>query len=223
MPSTPRVILLEFNELTPSLMDRFIAEGHLPNFQRLYRESGVFVTDAEESQWDLEPWIQWVTVHTGLSLAQHGLHNLDESYKLKSPNVWDLLSAAGHRVWVCGSMNVKYNRPIDGWVLPDAWSSRVDPYPDDLRRYFDFVRTSVGEHTNDKVPLSKAQYFWIPQVHVHARIIAGHPSSHCEPITEGAGLRRALEAREPARPTAMGPVLLVSAKIPARLLDVFRQ
>lgn len=76
VPNT-RLMLLEFSELTPSSMERFIAEGHLPNFKRLYQESRVFVTDAEESQWDLEPWIQWVMVRTGLSAQQHGLHNLD--------------------------------------------------------------------------------------------------------------------------------------------------
>jgi hypothetical protein len=157
LPNT-RVMLLEFNELTPSLMDRFIAEGHLPNFKRLYEESRVFVTDAEESQWDLEPWIQWVTVHTGLSAQQHGVHNLDESLKLTQPSLWDLLCAAGYQVWICGSMNVKYNPPVGGWILPDAWSSTVTPYPEELQPYFHFVRTSVAEHTNERVPLSKSDY-----------------------------------------------------------------
>jgi hypothetical protein len=62
-----RVIVLEFNELTPALVDRFIAQGHLPNFARLRAESIVAVTDAEETFPTLEPWIQWVTVHTCLT------------------------------------------------------------------------------------------------------------------------------------------------------------
>ncbi len=158
MPLKTRVILLEFNELTPRLMARFIAEGHLPNFQRLHDESLVFVTDAQEEQRKLEPWIQWVTVHTGLSAQQHGIHNLDESYKLTQPAVWDLLCEAGYHIWICGSMNIKYRQPARGWILPDAWSSKVDPYPPDLQRYFRFVRANVQEHTNDRVPLSKAVY-----------------------------------------------------------------
>jgi hypothetical protein len=66
-----RVIVLEFNALTPSLMDRFMAEGYLPNFKRLHGEGQVFVTDAEEDQWNLEPWIQWVTVHAAFCLSDH--------------------------------------------------------------------------------------------------------------------------------------------------------
>lgn len=151
-------MLLEFNELTPSLMDRFIAQGRLPNFKRLYGESHVFVTDAEEEQHNLEPWIQWVTVHTGLSAKQHGIHNLDEAYQLDQPNLWDILGAAGNSVWVCGSMNINYRRPAHGWILPDAWSSKVVPYPDCLQQYFRFVRANVQEHTNDRVPLGKSEY-----------------------------------------------------------------
>jgi predicted AlkP superfamily phosphohydrolase/phosphomutase len=156
-PNT-RVMFLEFNELTPSLMERFIAEGHLPNFKRLHGESRVFVTDAQEEQWNLEPWIQWVTVHTGLSAEQHGIHNLDESYKLTKPSLWDLLCDAGYHVWICGSMNIKYTPPVHGWILPDPWSSNVAPYPYQLTKYFRFVRTSVQEHTNDQAPLRKSDY-----------------------------------------------------------------
>jgi len=32
-----RLILAEFNELSPVLMDKFIAAGKLPNFERLRR------------------------------------------------------------------------------------------------------------------------------------------------------------------------------------------
>ena len=42
------MILIEFNELCPSLMDRFLGERKLPNFQRLYDQAQVYVTNAEE-------------------------------------------------------------------------------------------------------------------------------------------------------------------------------
>jgi len=75
------VILLELNELTPSIMDRFIAEGRLPNFKRLRDRSEVFVTDAQERSPYLEPWIQWVTVHTGVPYSEHKVFRLSEGHK----------------------------------------------------------------------------------------------------------------------------------------------
>jgi hypothetical protein len=72
------VVLLEFDELTPALMDRFIADGKLPNFARLHASSEVFISDAEEQEPYLEPWILWVTVHTGVPYSEHGIFRLAE-------------------------------------------------------------------------------------------------------------------------------------------------
>lgn len=157
MMRTP-VILLEFNELSPSLLTRFMDQGELPNFRRLYLESQVFVTDAEEAAPNLEPWIQWITVHTGLSYNEHGIFHLGDGHKLEQPCVWDILSRAGKSVWVCGSMNVKYEKPINGAVLPDPWATGVEPYPSEFLPYYRFVQRNVQEYTNDRVPLTKRDY-----------------------------------------------------------------
>ena len=54
-PSTASVMLIELNELSPPLMDRFIQAGELPNFARFYREAQVYTTDAGEKPPFLEP------------------------------------------------------------------------------------------------------------------------------------------------------------------------
>jgi len=157
--SRQSIVLLEFNELSPTLITDFIAQGYLPNFKRLRDESQVWVTDAEEAAPNLEPWIQWVTVHSGLSYDEHGIFHLGDGDKLKVKCLWDIASEAGLPVWVCGSMNVRYDTPINGAVLPDPWSLHTRPYPDDVfAPYFNFVQRNVQEYTNDHVPLSKADY-----------------------------------------------------------------
>lgn len=150
------VIVLEFNELSPTLIARFMDLGELPNFNRLYRESQVYVTDAEEAAPNLEPWIQWVTVHSGLTFAEHGIFNLGDGHKLHRKCVWDIVSDHGLKVWVCGSMNICYSQPINGCVLPDAWSTGSSPFPDELQPFFDFVARQVQEHTNVKASPAKS-------------------------------------------------------------------
>lgn len=152
-----RLILAEFNELSPVLMDKFIAAGKLPNFERLRRESEAYLTAAGEEQDDLEPWIQWVTVHSGLTYSEHGIRDLGDGYKLDRKNVWDLLSDAGKRVWVCGSMNVNYETPINGRVLPDPWMTKVKPYPEDeFAPYYRFVSANVQEYTREDTPMGRS-------------------------------------------------------------------
>lgn len=152
-----KIIQLEFNELCPVLMDKFIAEGNLPNFAQLKDRSFVYTTDAEEKAPNLEPWIQWVTVHTGLSFSNHGVFDLGDGYKLQVPRIWDIVGQHGEKVWICGSMNASFQKPIQGLILPDPWSTGVHPYPDGLfDSFFNFVRANVQEHTRAKVPISKA-------------------------------------------------------------------
>src|SRR5690349_18999563 len=104
MTPTRRIMVLEFNELTPDLMHRFMAAGHLPHFQRLHNESHVYITQAAEDGWDLNPWVQWVTVHSGIDYREHGVTELDQGAALKVDRVWDVVSKAGLSVWICGSM-----------------------------------------------------------------------------------------------------------------------
>lgn len=157
-----RVLMLEFNELCPSLMDRFIAEGHLPNFERLREHSLAMVTDAEEAPPNLEPWIQWVTVHTGLSYAEHECFKLNDGGRLKQRRLWDEVGAAGSKAWVCGSMNAGIDQSaFAGHFMPDPWASEVEAYPEGyFRPYLDVVRAYVQEHSGrpQVSPLTLAKF-----------------------------------------------------------------
>ena len=158
MATEASVILLEFNELCPSLMEQFMAAGELPAFKRLFNESLVYVTEAAEKSPNLDPWIQWVTVHTGLNYSDHGIQQLDEGHRLKKDRLWDIVSAAGKPVWVCGSMSVDYKKPISGCVIPDPWATHVAPHPQELATFFNFVQRNVLEYTNEKMPLTMSDY-----------------------------------------------------------------
>lgn len=68
MAITPPVLLLEFNELAPRLMDQFMAAGQLPNFKILHDESEIYGTEAVEKYPYLELWIQWITVRVPLTV-----------------------------------------------------------------------------------------------------------------------------------------------------------
>ena len=72
-----RMLILEFNELCPRLLARFMDEGRLPNFSRLHCASHVYTTTTNDEH--LEPWIQWVNFHHGLPEARHRVFDLDET------------------------------------------------------------------------------------------------------------------------------------------------
>ncbi|MBV9403240.1 MAG: hypothetical protein JO018_05880, partial [Candidatus Eremiobacteraeota bacterium] len=68
--------MIEFNELTPALLERFIKQGALPNFERFYNASIVFTTHTNEQL--LDPWVQWPTVHSGVPYEMHGVAHMGD-------------------------------------------------------------------------------------------------------------------------------------------------
>jgi len=146
------VLVLEFNELSGRLINRFIDQGLLPNFERMRSQSVTALTDAEEAPPFLEPWIQWVTVHTGLPYSDHKCFELNDGAKLQASRIWDRVSQAGGKVWICGSMNAGVSSgSINGFVLPDPWADTTKAMPPDFfTPYSSLVRAYVQEHSSGK-------------------------------------------------------------------------
>lgn len=143
-----RLILIEFNELCPSLLGRFMDQGLIPNFRRFYEASSIFTTDAGEAPPNLEPWIQWPTVHSGMSFGEHGIFHLGDGRKLRQKCIAELISDAGHPVGVCASMNLNYGR-VNGYVLPDPWDKDGAAHPDWLQPFYRVIASKVQEASRD--------------------------------------------------------------------------
>jgi hypothetical protein len=147
-----RLILLEFNELCPHLVERFIDEGALPNFKRLRDASETFITHTNEEL--LEPWTQWVTVHTGVPFSEHGIKDLDEAEKVAHSTFWDHF--ADENVLLMSPMNVKFRRRNQSLFMPDPWAASQVP-SQELEPFYNFIRAAVGSHARtDRLDLKMA-------------------------------------------------------------------
>jgi hypothetical protein len=142
------LILIEFNELCPFLLRDFMDRGALPNFLRLYECSTIYTTDAEEEEPNLEPWIQWPTVHSGMPFREHGAFHLGDGRRMEHKCIAEVLSDAGIPVGVCGSMNLNY-RKLNGYVLPDPWDKQGEPHPDWLEPFYRTVAHQVQESSRE--------------------------------------------------------------------------
>jgi hypothetical protein len=154
-----RMIVLEINEISHRLLGRWMADGTLPNFARLHRQSDVFTTMSDETDPVLlEPWIQWYSIHTGLPYAQHGVFHLTDGRKGTHEDVFAMMMAAGHRVASFSSMNVApFARP-GSIYLGDPWCEEGDAYPPELNTYNRFVSSQVREHSNVNAAMTGRDY-----------------------------------------------------------------
>ena len=154
-----KLIVAEFNELCPWLIDQWMDEGLLPNFKQMHSQSAVFETFADVTDpANLEPWIQWYSLHTGLSFDQHKVFHLTEGAKATHDDIWRIAHAAGRRVVNFAGMNA---RPFDfpGSVfVADPWCEDGNAWPPALNIYNRFVGANVREYSNPDARLKAGDY-----------------------------------------------------------------
>jgi predicted AlkP superfamily phosphohydrolase/phosphomutase len=130
MKRSRRVLFLEFNELTYTIIDRLIDAGKLPNFAKLKREGTWAAPEAIERPPLLDPWITWVTVHTGVDAAQHGAYVLEQdSSTIRAKRSWHYVMDAGKSVGVFGSISAYPPRPVPGFMIPGPFAPSNETYP----------------------------------------------------------------------------------------------
>ncbi|MXP10699.1 alkaline phosphatase family protein [Pseudoblastomonas halimionae] len=154
-----RQIVLELNELCPSLLDRLIGEDLLPHFAALRSESEVWVTRPDvDDDTLLEPWIQWYSVHTGLPFDEHRVFHLTDGARAGHRDVFRMLLDAGRSVIDFGSMNVAPFADPDGVFIADPWSEDGRSHPGAFDVYARFVSENVREYSNAGRAMSAADY-----------------------------------------------------------------
>ena len=163
-----RIILLEFNELCPRLLDKWMASGQLPNFKRFHEQSQVFVTESDEPQAPyLEPWIQWYSMHTGMSFREHGVYHLSDGPNARFKDIWHLLLEHGKSVVNCSSMNAPSFSAPGSFFLPDPWCLSQSPFPEELSAFHGFISRRVREYTaEDRPQMGEAfSFLWFMATH----------------------------------------------------------
>jgi len=152
---TQKLIFAEFNELCPHLLDRWMASGDLPHFKQLYDRSAIFTTQADVADSaNLEPWIQWYSLHTGLAFEQHGVFHLTEGARAHHADLWHVAHDAGRRVMSFASMNTRAFDWPDCVYVADPWSEDGNAAPHALDIYSRFVAANVREYSNPDQKLS---------------------------------------------------------------------
>src|SRR5713101_5598101 len=146
--SMGKILLLEFNEICPLLLEKWMGEGKLPNFADFHKSAQVFTTIADVSDPDfLEPWIQWYSIHTGLPCEEHKIFHLTDGPKAEHPDIWRRLHALGKSVMNCGSMNARALAGDGVFYLPDPWCSKEPAFPSEIEVFKNVMAKLVQEST----------------------------------------------------------------------------
>ena len=117
-----KLILLELNEINFDFVKQYIESGEkLENLKKLF--SGKFIlTSAEKEYCNLEPWIQWVSVHTGKTFEEHNIFRLGDIINSSDKQIFEKVEDAGFKVGAISPMNTKNNLKDPSYFVPDPWT-----------------------------------------------------------------------------------------------------
>jgi hypothetical protein len=126
-----RLLLIEINEVNRDLLEGATQELRLPNLKALLAmpATTTFTDDSYDSGY-LEPWVQWVSVHTGEPATRHRIMHLGDTPNLGAKQLWEELSEHDIHTGVWGVMNGdRRDATACDFFIADPWTFSAKPYP----------------------------------------------------------------------------------------------
>jgi hypothetical protein len=151
---TGKLLLIELNELNFEMVERYVAQGALPNLGALIARHGYARTQSETAHADIEPWIQWVTAHTGKTLGQHGVRRLGDIVDTDHDQIWEMLERRGLNVGAFSPMNAANRMTRPAFFVADPWTRTSTSAPPLVARLQTAVAQAVNDNAEAKITLS---------------------------------------------------------------------
>lgn len=150
------VLLLEMNEINFEFVLRYGEQRRLPTLNALVARHGLRKTTSENTYEDLEPWIQWVTAHTGQSLAEHKVFRLGDIVNHDIPQIWEQLEDAGLRVGAMSPMNAKNRTRQPAFFVPDPWTPTTIVGSPLIHAVYSAVAQAVNDNAASRITPASA-------------------------------------------------------------------
>ncbi|MFO1257585.1 MAG: hypothetical protein U1E78_04120 [Gammaproteobacteria bacterium] len=142
------IFILELNEFNDEFLRLAIKMHALPHLEKVlnYNRSLYKTSDRYNSGY-LEPWVQWASIHAGVSSKEHQAKNRDEMPE-HFQMIWNKLAEEGFSSAVWGVINAPISQSDQiHCFTQDVWSKSESAYPKQLNRYLNLGRY-VGQHLN---------------------------------------------------------------------------
>ncbi|WP_087721961.1 hypothetical protein [Pandoraea sp. PE-S2T-3] len=141
-----KLILVELNEINFDIASDYVREypGRFPALAKLIAGAGVRST-CEQKYEEIEPWIQWASVHSGKTYAEHGIFRLGDIVGSDVPQLFEQLERNGLRVGCVSAMNAENRLSAPAYFIPDPWTAT----PSDGSWWSRVLTQAVSQTVND--------------------------------------------------------------------------
>ena len=156
MAARQKLFQLELNEINFEFVQRYGDRGELPNLNGLIAKHGLIETTSENIYEELEPWIQWVTAHTGLGYAEHGVFRLGDIVEHNHQQIWEWLESYGLTVGAVSPMNANNKTRAAAFFVPDPWTATAVTGGNTLKALAAAISEAVNENATSRFSAGSA-------------------------------------------------------------------
>ena len=140
-----KLFILELNEFNLDILKKYSNKFNLPNIKKIiqFNSTKTLTNDRylgnNNQHGYLDPWSQWVSIHTGKPSKIHKIKNLGDIPKLKFKQIWEKRKKEKFYIW--GPMNAsKRNSKNVKVFFPDPWVFSEKAYPTELNSLLSLIK-----------------------------------------------------------------------------------
>ena len=136
-----KLLIIELNEFNTDLLRKGSNELGLSNIKRMLnmKHSKTFTENLAHGE--LDPWVQWVSVHIGMPHSIHKITRLGELPDSNHLQLWEKLSKKNISAGIWGPMNASRSSATHcRFFLPDPWSFSELAFPRSLNKFLALPR-----------------------------------------------------------------------------------
>ena len=147
-----KTILLGLNELNFDYIKFYIDQDLLPNFKKIFEIQPPIETVSENEYKLLEPWVQWVTIHSGKSYKEHNIFRLgDIVNNPELSQIFEELEAEGLSVGAVSPFNAENRLNNPSFFVPDPWTKTNPSGNWIVKALYQAVHQSVNDNAKSKL------------------------------------------------------------------------
>lgn len=150
-----KLLFIQLNEINFDIVKNYILNTKFKKFKNLnfiiskYKKLFTFAEDDYEN---LEPWIQWTSVHLGKTYKEHNIFRLGDITKCQNYiQIFEKIEKKGFKVGAVSPMNAANRLKNPAYFIPDPWTETSSDSSSFSKRLTKMLKQSVNENAKGKI------------------------------------------------------------------------
>ena len=143
-----KLLVLELNEFNFNILKKYSKKYNykyikkITNFYHTKTTTKDVYSGNNNQYGYLDPWTQWVSIHTLANSKKHKIKNLGDVPELKIKQIWELKKNTNFYIW--GPMNASRRKSNNVKLFfPDPWVFSEKAYPKNLNKILEPIKKTI--------------------------------------------------------------------------------